>query len=86
MTGGRQVEAKFEFQGRLAPESFREFARRRALRLSLELDEGDASTSRFVCQVRGPLALVDAFEMACSLGPLDCLVMEIVREDVGTLT
>ncbi len=84
--GGRRVDARFEFQGRLAPDSFREFARRRAARLSLELEEGDASNSRFVCRVRGPLALVDAFEMACSLGPLDCLVREIAREDRGTLT
>ena len=81
MTRTVAVEASFAFKGRLAPDSFRDFARRRAARLSLKLEEGGASAQSFACRVSGPLALVDAFEMACSLGPLDCLVLDVWRED-----
>jgi hypothetical protein len=31
--------------------------------------------------VSGAAELVDAFEMACSLGPYDCLVLEVARHD-----
>ena len=81
MRGPVSVDANFAFQGRLKPDSFRDFARRRAARLSLDLEERGASSESFACRVSGPLALVDAFEMACSLGPLDCLVLDVWRED-----
>jgi len=75
------VEASFAFQGRLAPDSFCDFVRRRAARLSLDLEERSSSPQSFACRVSGPLALVDAFEIACRLGPLDCLVMDVQRVD-----
>jgi hypothetical protein len=75
------VEARLEFCGRLISASFQDFVRRRAARLALKLDEGEGSTLRFACRVSGPIALIDAFEMACSLGPLDCLVLDVRRDD-----
>lgn len=76
------AEVRFLFQGRLDARSFRAFAQHRAARLALDLVfEADARDG-VACRVRGPLALVDAFEMACSLGPLDCLVLDVQRADL----
>ncbi len=32
--------------------------------------------------VKGQEDLVDAFEMACSLGPYDCIILDIERSDI----
>lgn len=69
------------FTGRFRPASFAEFAAHRATRLSLGLGIEALGEERVVLTVAGPEVLVDAFEMACSLGPLDCLVLDVVRED-----
>lgn len=73
--------ATLVFSGRLRPASFAAFARHRADRLDLALDALDAGPSAATASVSGPAALIDAFEMACSLGPLDCLVLDVTRED-----
>ena len=74
------ADAVMRFHGRLVPGSFAAFARHRAARLGLELLalEADAGTAR--AHLAGPAALLDAFEMACSLGPLDCVILETARE------
>jgi len=71
--------AIYRFDGKLC-DSFAEFARHRAARLDLGLRVLglDAQSARF--QVSGPPDLLDAFEMALSLGPGDCLVLEVTRE------
>ncbi|MEO1019970.1 MAG: hypothetical protein AAFY56_20110 [Pseudomonadota bacterium] len=74
--GARSVRMVFE--GRLNAVSFREFAEHRSRRLALRLDIveiGDRSATMIVV---GYEALVDAFEMACSLGPIDCLVRNVL--------
>ncbi len=81
MTKG--AAASFVFAGTLDVESFQTFARRRAARLSLDLSFGEASSRAVTAHVRGPPALIDAFEMACSLGPIDCLVIEVWRLSEG---
>ncbi len=67
------------FLGRLRPDSFADFVAHRAGRLSLahRLDSLDAD--RAVVTISGQPDLVDAFEMACSLGPADCLVHDTRR-------
>lgn len=72
--------ARFTFSGRIVCDSFAEFASHRAMRLDLELDIGNCSDSSVSLSVRGPEALVDAFEMACSLGPYDCIVLDVARD------
>lgn len=73
----------FVFTGRFEPESFAEFARHRAARLSLDADLADVRSDRARITVSGQRDLVDAFEMACSLGPIDCLVSDVVRRPGG---
>jgi hypothetical protein len=73
--------ARFVFTGTLRPDSFVEFARHRAARLGLWIDVAQMSVEAITVNVGGPAELVDAFEMACSLGPYDCLVLEVVRHD-----
>jgi acylphosphatase len=67
------------FLGHFKPESFAEFVRHRAARLSLGMRLGTVSDERVEVAVEGAADLVDMFEMACSLGPIDCLVLDIYR-------
>jgi acylphosphatase len=72
------------FLGRFRPEGFREFVRHRAERLSLQASLRAVSTSRIEVSVAGAAELIDAFEMACSLGPIDCLVLDHHRISART--
>jgi hypothetical protein len=74
-------QARFVFSGRLRTDSFIEFARHRAARLGLGIDVAQTSDEAIILNVSGAAELVDAFEMACSLGPYDCLVLEVARHD-----
>ncbi len=71
--------AHFTFVGRLCADSFIAFARHRAARLDLAVDVGAASNDAITLTVRGDADLVDAFEMACSLGPQECLILDVKR-------
>jgi hypothetical protein len=67
------------FVGRFEPGSFAEFVHHRASRLALNVGIGTIGPHRIEVSVRGDPALVDAFEMACSLGPINCLVLDSFR-------
>ena len=67
------------FLGRLRPASFAAFAGHRAGRLALGHVFGRVSPDCVEVTVTGEPDLIDAFEMACSLGPIDCLVLEAYR-------
>lgn len=71
----------FTFKGQIACDSFISFAQHRASRLDLKLDVGACSDTSISLSVEGQEALVDMFEMACSLGPYDCIVLDILRSD-----
>ena len=75
---------RLSFIGRLVPPSFAEFCDRRAERLDLKMSVRSAGCERFTVEVSGQPDLVDAFEMACSLGPLDCLVLDCDRTRILT--
>lgn len=72
--------ATFTFRGQMICSSFTEFAQHRARRLDLELNMGPCDAAAAVLSVRGQGDLVDAFEMACSLGPYDCIILDIERK------
>jgi acylphosphatase len=67
------------FLGRFRPASFAAFVQQRALRLALDLTIEELGPARIIVVVAGQPGLVDAFEMACSLGPLDGLVLDVER-------
>lgn len=72
---GQRVERhSLTFRGRLHPAAFSEFVRRRAARLDLWFRISEATPGLFAIEVAGQPDLIDAFEMACTLGPIDCLV------------
>jgi hypothetical protein len=73
------MKARFVFKGSFQTKSFVEFARHRAERLGLDVQFGQANVEAVAMSVSGAVELVDAFEMACSLGPLDCSVLDVVR-------
>jgi acylphosphatase len=72
---------RFVFTGEIKCASFVGFARHRANRLNLRLDVGACDGTSATMTVGGQEALVDMFEMACSLGPYDCIVYDVVRTD-----
>jgi hypothetical protein len=77
--------ALFRFTGQLVCESFAEFALHRARRLDLEIDIGACDASSATLSVKGQDDLVDAFEMACSLGPYDCIILDIQRNTASSV-
>ncbi|MDJ1006312.1 MAG: hypothetical protein QNJ13_00680 [Paracoccaceae bacterium] len=72
-----------EFVGRFDPQSFAAFAAHRAERLSLDHLVVSGAQERTVIRLEGPDPLIDAFEMALSLGPADCLVRDVRRLENG---
>ncbi|HUG61566.1 MAG TPA: hypothetical protein VMP03_06955 [Methylomirabilota bacterium] len=72
--------ARFRFAGAIDTAAFAAFAADRVRRLDLRglpMVDGDA----VVCDVWGWPDLVDAFEMACLIGPAGSLVTEFERTD-----
>lgn len=72
---------KFTFEGQFDCGSFLSFAQHRAGRLALQLQPDRCSETAMSMLVSGQEALVDMFEMACSLGPYDCIVLDVKRSD-----
>jgi hypothetical protein len=70
---------RFVFTGDIVCSSFIEFADHRARRLDLGLEMGACSKSSVAMTVTGQEVLLDMFEMACSLGPYNCIVRQIER-------
>jgi acylphosphatase len=64
------------FRGRFRTESFLEFVRHRAERLALRAGIEMVAPDRIEVSIAGADELLDAFELACSLGPIDCLVRD----------
>lgn len=75
------IRAEFRFGGAIEPERFADFAVDRILRLDLtgapRIEGPDV-----LCDVGGQPDLVDAFEMACLLGPDGSLVTRVDRRDL----
>ena len=67
------------FKGSLDPARFIDFAEHRARRLDLQARLDDASPRAVTMTVAGEADLIDAFEIACSLGPAGCLIRDIAR-------
>lgn len=70
---------RISFTGHFVPPSFLEFVDRRAACLDLDVSVESAETDRVAVEISGQPDLIDAFEMACSLGPLDCIVLDCER-------
>ncbi len=73
---------QFVFSGAIVVGSFEEFAQHRAARLDIWLDICSSASERVKLNVEGEPDLVDAFEMACSLGPQDCIILDVSRKDI----
>jgi len=74
--------ARIIFRGVFMVPDFLEFAEHRARRLNIQLEVKEAAPSEIGVHVSGAPELIDAFEIACSLGPYDCLVLDLVRENL----
>jgi acylphosphatase len=75
----RTSEQAFVFEGQLNSASFTEFARHRAARLDLILAIQAHTDQSVRLSVDGQPDLIDMFEMAMSLGPQDCIVLDVTR-------
>jgi acylphosphatase len=72
---------RFVFIGEIDCASFVEFANHRARRLDLRMAVGACDHQSLAVTVSGHDALVDMFEMACSLGPYNCIVRDVTRSE-----
>ncbi|MFT8778148.1 MAG: hypothetical protein ABF893_16060 [Gluconacetobacter liquefaciens] len=70
----RWERMRLELDGCAAVEAIVGFAHERAALMALECAVVERGPTRVVLDVAGPEPLVGAFEMACSLGPGECLV------------
>ncbi len=77
--GAREQAAELRFEGVLG-RSFVEFVKARVERLGLKGWVQDIGPSVLVL-VEGPEALVDSFEITCSLGPISSHVSSWVRSE-----
>ncbi len=73
-----------EFTGDLPPAPFAAFAAHRAARLSVVHEVVAQDAGRAVIRLTGAAALVEAFEMALSLGPAECLVRDVRRLETAS--
>jgi hypothetical protein len=76
-----RAAATIVFSGSFQPESFVEFVAHRGGRLALSTRLEAAGPGQVIVSVSGELDLIDAFEMACSLGPANCLVRDVARTE-----
>jgi hypothetical protein len=75
---------KLVFIGQFRPSSFLDFIRHRAARLALCAQPEFVRDDMIEVSVSGEADLVDAFEVACTLGPIDCLVRDHRRMTLST--
>lgn len=83
--GGAPVRVRYAITGRIDPATYLPFVLNRARWLAID-GWASARDGAAVVVAAGPEALVGALEMACTLGPWDALVEEIVvRDEVGVI-
>ncbi|MFT9093219.1 MAG: hypothetical protein ABF479_19810 [Gluconacetobacter sp.] len=70
----RWERMRLELDGCAAVEAIVGFAHERAALMALACVVVETGPARVVLDVAGPEPLVGAFEMACRLGPAECLV------------
>ncbi len=78
--GGRPVCVRYAIAGRMDVPAYLAFVAERAQWLDLS-GWAAADAGGVTLVAAGPEALVGALEMACTLGPLDALVTDIVGVD-----
>jgi len=78
--GGTPVQVRYAITGRIDPATYLPFVLNRAKWLDIH-GWASAEEGRATVVAAGPEALVGALEMACTLGPWDALVEEIVVHD-----
>ena len=71
--------ATIVFSGSLDTERFIAFVEHRARRLDLAVRLGRIGAEAVSVTLEGEPDLIDAFEMACSLGPATCIVRDVER-------
>jgi acylphosphatase len=83
--GGAPVRVRYAITGRIDPATYLPFVLNRAQWLAID-GWASAEYGAAVVVAAGPEALVGALEMACTLGPWDALVEEIlVRDEPGVI-
>jgi acylphosphatase len=79
--GTQRTTATITFTGRLDLAAFAAFVHQRAQLLDLAATLAESHPGRVAVTVSGHPDMIDAFELACSLGPRNCLVRDIARRE-----
>lgn len=77
-----RIGVRLTLTGSLAAASLLPWIQHRAERLDLVGWVRQDTADQVTIEVHGPAPLVDAMEIACSLGPADALVDSIARHDM----
>lgn len=75
------IATEFRLEGRLASNTFGSWICHRAALLDLKGWVTHDGPEAMSIVVTGPPALIDAMEMACSLGPMDVTVKSVLRKE-----
>ena len=75
--GGRKVQVRYDLSGRMELSEFVAFAVERAAWLGIAGSVAVTGPGQVSVIAAGPEAMVGAFEMALTLGPLTALVIEV---------
>ena len=78
------MHARYEIDGRLDVASYLAFVLERARWLGIVGSARAVGGNRIAVEAGGPEAMVGAFEMALTLGPLSALVTDIVVTPLAT--
>ena len=79
------MHEKLTILGAVGSASFLPWIRRHARKLGLSGRIASADAMRIELDVSGPIELIDALEMGCSLGPIDVWIDAIERQPLATL-
>lgn len=80
--------ARIDFHGQFDVSTFSDWIRHRATKLGLTGRLLTAQPNHISLEVSGPEELLNAMEVACSLGPINCLTerSELTWIDPGSVT
>lgn len=81
--GGRPVQVRYELTGRMEVPEFVAFAVERAAWLGIAGSVEVTGPGQLTVIAAGPEAMVGAFEMALTLGPLTALVTEVTVSELS---
>lgn len=81
--GNAVAQERFTLSGNLSSPALAPWLEQRAAKLGLSISAQHRGADMVEFNLKGPVALLDAFEVACLLGPADAWIQGIERRATG---